>query len=132
MTSEASLIYVVDDDVSVCRSLARLLRTAGYDVQTFAGARDLLERGFHTEPSCLLVDYRMPEASGFDLFEGLKANGCEVPVIFISGHGDIPMAVRAMRSGASNFLVKPFDEDALLEAVEQAIAVRRSQQDCAG
>jgi FixJ family two-component response regulator len=121
----APTVFIVDDDLSVRRSLARLLTTFGYATETFAGAREFLERGPAEGPGCLLLDVRMPEESGFELFERLKSTGRDLPVIFITGHGDIPMAVRAIKAGAVDFLVKPFDEDALINAVEQAVAQSR-------
>ena len=125
MIAGAPIVFIVDDDLSVRRSLARLLTTFGYATETFANAREFLERGPVDGPGCLLLDVRMPAESGFDLFERLKSAGRDLPVIFITGHGDIPMAVRAIKAGAVDFLVKPFDEDALVNAVEQAIAQSR-------
>jgi FixJ family two-component response regulator len=111
----------VDDDSSVRRGLARLLTAAGYRTETFADAAELLGRE-RDGPACVLLDVRMPDVSGFDLLDVLKASRPELVVVFVTGHGDIPMAVRAIKSGASNFLVKPVDEAALLAAVAQAIA----------
>jgi FixJ family two-component response regulator len=123
----APLVLVVDDDDSVRRSLSRLLSAAGYRVETFAGASELLARAAPRQPACALVDVRMPEVSGFELVEALNASHPDVAVVFISGHGDIPMAVRAIKAGASDFLTKPFDESALLAAVDQAIATSRER-----
>jgi FixJ family two-component response regulator len=122
VTPDPATVFVVDDDLSVRRSLARLLKAFGYRTETFASAREFLESARIDRPGCLLLDVRMPEVSGFDLFEDLKAAGHTLPVIFITGHGDIPMAVRAMKAGAWDFLAKPFDERALLGTIEQAIA----------
>ena len=113
-------VFVVDDDASVRRGLERLLRSAGHRVETFASAREFLARDQYPRPGCLLVDVRMPDQSGFDLHEALLASGHDLPVIFITGHGDIPMAVRAMRGGAVDFLTKPFDDQTLLDAVRKA------------
>ena len=128
----APTVFIVDDDPSVRRSLARLLTTFGFATETFGSAREFLGREPLDAPSCLLLDVRMPELSGFDLFERLKAAGRDLPVIFITGHGDIPMAVRAIKAGAVDFLVKPFDEEALMNAVEQAIAQARTSSGLRG
>lgn len=126
MTALPPTVYVVDDDPSVRRSLARLLRSFGFRAETFASGREFLDRDPTDSPACLLVDVRMPELSGFDLAARLKANGRVLPIIFITGHGDIPMAVRAIKSGAADFLAKPFDERTLVNAVEQALAQARA------
>ena len=122
MSESAGIVYIVDDDDSVRRGLERLLRSAGYRTETFASGREFLERADLKGPRCLVLDVRMPLWSGFDLQEMLAARGFKIPVIFITGHGDIPMAVRAMKAGAVDFLPKPFDEEHLLEAIEQALA----------
>jgi FixJ family two-component response regulator len=114
-------VYVVDDDVSVRRGLERLLRSAGHRVVTFGSAREFLEHGDVVRPSCLVLDIRMPGQNGLDLHETLVASGRDIPVVFITGNGDIPMAVRAMKAGAVDFLAKPFDDKELLDAVHQAI-----------
>jgi FixJ family two-component response regulator len=115
-------VFVVDDDPSVRRGLERLLRSAGYRAETFASTREFLERGDAEAGGCLVLDVRMPGQSGLELYDVLAAAGYSLPVIFITGHGDIPMAVRAIKAGAVDFLPKPFDDDALLEAVRQALA----------
>ena len=121
MSLPEATVYVVDDDVSVRRGLERLLRSAGHRVVTFGSAREFLDRHDLASPSCLVLDIRMPGQNGLDLHEALAAAGRDVPVVFITGHGDIPMAVRAMKAGAVDFLAKPFDDKELLEAVQQAI-----------
>jgi two-component system, LuxR family, response regulator FixJ len=121
-------VFVVDDDASVRRGLERLLRSVGYRVETFASAREFLERGRLEGAGCLVLDVRMPGQSGLELHEVLVAGGHDIPVVFITGHGDIPMAVRAMKSGAADFLAKPFDDEVLLDAVRQAIATDRSRR----
>ncbi len=119
----SSIIAIVDDDASVRRGLARLLRSAGYRAETYASALEFLERGLPSEdPACLVVDVRMPGLSGFDLYEALVSGGLEVPVIFITGHGEEPMAEKAVKADAVDFLAKPFDDQALLAAVERALA----------
>jgi len=115
-------VYVVDDDVSVRRGLERLLRAAGYRVATFSSAREFLDRPQTARPGCLILDIRMPGQNGLDLHEALATSGRDMPVIFITGNGDIPMAVRAMKAGAVDFLAKPFDDRELLDAVSSAIA----------
>ena len=121
------MVFVVDDDLSVRRGLDRLLRVAGHRVETFASAREFLDKFGDRRPACLLLDVRMPGQTGLDLQETLKAAGCDIPIIFITGHGDIPMAVRAMKAGALDFLTKPFDDEALLAAVEQGLAQDRQR-----
>jgi RNA polymerase sigma factor (sigma-70 family) len=116
-----ALIHVLDDDASVRRSLARLIRSAGFEARTFASAADFVENGLTAQPSCLVVDVRMPGQSGLDLQETLSAAGWVAPVIFITGHGDVPMSVRAMRGGAVNFLEKPFEDEVILAAIREAV-----------
>jgi len=118
-------VYVVDDDASVRRGLERLLRSAGHRVVTFGSAREFLERRDVERPCCLVLDIRMPGQNGLDLYETLIGAGRDLPVVFITGNGDIPMAVRAMKSGAIDFLAKPLDDKELLEAVRQAISRAR-------
>jgi FixJ family two-component response regulator len=131
VTDREATVFVVDDDLSVRRGLARLLRSAGYRVATFASAREFLAEGKVDGPSCLVLDIRMPGQSGLDLHEVLIADDQQVPVVFITGHGDIPLAARAKKSGAVDFLAKPFDDRTLLGAVQQAIAgsLRTGQND---
>ena len=113
-------VYVVDDDEAVRDSLALLLRGAGLKVRTFASPLDFLADYRPQEAECLVLDVRMPHLSGLEVQRKLIERGAAVPVIFISGHGDIPMAVEAVHRGALDFLVKPFDEDALLQRVSDA------------
>lgn len=121
MSEPEATVFVVDDDPSVRRGLERLLRTAGHRVESFASAREFLERPEHDGPRCLVLDVRMPGQSGLDLHDRLVASGRDIPVIFITGHADVPMAVRAMKAGAVDFLSKPFDDDELLGAARQAL-----------
>jgi FixJ family two-component response regulator len=116
-----AMVCVVDDDMSVRRGLERLLRSAGYLVTTFGSAREFLDRRDPASPRCLVLDIRMPGQNGLDLQQALVASGQEIPVVFITGNGDIPMAVRAMKAGAVDFLAKPFDDKELLDAVREAI-----------
>jgi FixJ family two-component response regulator len=114
-------VFVVDDDASVRRGLQRLLRSAGYRTETFASAREFLERSAPNGRGCLVLDVRLPGPSGLDLQAALAANGDRIPIIFITGHGDAEMAARAMKSGAVDFLAKPFDDQDLLAAIGRAL-----------
>ena len=125
MSAEEPTVFVVDDDPSVRRGLARLLRSADYRVETFASAREFLEHADVDSVGCLVLDVRMPVVNGFELQRELLDTGSRLPIVFITGHGDIPMAVQAIKAGAVDFLSKPFDDDALLTAVAQAIARSR-------
>jgi two-component system, LuxR family, response regulator FixJ len=116
----AGTVYVVDDHEAIRDSLALLLRGAGFAVRSFASPFDFLADYRPRELDCLVLDVRMPRLSGIRVQERLIARGARIPVIFISGHGDIPVAVEAMRKGALDFLVKPFDDEALLCRVRQA------------
>jgi FixJ family two-component response regulator len=122
MTAVGPAVFVVDDDPSVRKSLTRLLAAAGYAVEAFASARDFWAREPYAGPCCLVLDVRMPGLSGLDLQETLAAAGRRMPIVFVTGHGDISMSVRAMKRGAVDFLTKPFDERDLLTAIERAVA----------
>ena len=122
MREHEPTVVVVDDDASVRRGLARLLRSAGYRAETFASAREFLARGAGDSPACLVLDVRMPGLSGLDLHEVLVREGHAVPVVFITGHGDVPLAGRAVKADAVDFLAKPVDGHALLGAVARALA----------
>jgi FixJ family two-component response regulator len=117
----AGTVFVVDDDASMRRSLERLLRSFGYAVEGYASAAALLERLPATHLACLVLDLRMPDIDGLDLQRRLAARGDDLPIIFVSGHGDVPSSVRAMKAGALDFLIKPFDETVLRAAVERAL-----------
>lgn len=125
MTEPRALVVVVDDDASVRRGLERLLRSAGYAVETFASARAFLDRGDYARASCLVLDVRMPGQSGLDLQNVLVTAGYDIPILFITGHGDVAMAVQAIKAGAVDFLAKPFDDDVFLAVVHQATTTRR-------
>ena len=114
-------VFVVDDDPSVLKSLVRLLRSLGFDVETFASAELFLARKHYDGIGCIILDVRMPGLSGMDLQEELSHADYSMPIIFITGHGNIPMSVQAMKKGAVDFLTKPFDDDELLQAVKRAI-----------
>jgi len=115
-----SIVFVVDDDVSVRESLELLLRTAGWQPETFASAQQFLSRPHPTVPCCLVLDVTLPGLSGLDLQKQL-AERKDMPIIFITGHGDVPMSVQAMKAGAAEFLTKPFKDDVLLDAIHSAI-----------
>ena len=114
-------VFVVDDDAAVRRSVERLIRTVGLDVLTFPSAQEFLEHGPPDGPACVVLDVRMPGLSGLDLQKKLAEAGFGVPIIIMTGHGTVPMSVRAMKAGAVDFLQKPFDEQVLLDAVSQAL-----------
>jgi FixJ family two-component response regulator len=113
-------VFIVDDDVSVRESLELMVRIAGWRSETFASAQEFLSWPRIPGPSCLVSDVALPDLNGLDL-QQLVADRHEMPVIFITGHGDVPMSVRAMKAGAIEFLIKPFDEEVLLEAIRRAI-----------
>jgi FixJ family two-component response regulator len=116
-----AIIFVVDDEVSVREGLERLLRAVGWEVETFASAQEFLAHRQENIPSCLVLDVGLPGLSGLDLQRRiLEANG-DIPIVFITGNGDVPTSVRAMKAGAVEFLVKPFSERDLLDAIQQAI-----------
>jgi FixJ family two-component response regulator len=119
--SQKGLVYVVDDDESMREGAASLVRWAGYEVRSFASADEFLSTARPNAPSCLVCDVSMPGLSGLDLQRVLLEGGEYLPIIFITGRGDIPTTVRAMKAGAVEFLSKPFDADALLDAISNAV-----------
>jgi FixJ family two-component response regulator len=125
MNEAAPIVFVVDDEPAVCISLKRLLRTVGLEARTYASAQEFLRCDRPDAPGCLVLDVRLPGLSGLDLQQGLTAAKIDLPVIFITGHGDIPMSVRAMKAGAVEFLTKPFREEELLEAIHRGIEQNR-------
>jgi FixJ family two-component response regulator len=120
------VVFIVDDDVSVRESLDLLIRTAGWQPETYASAQAFLARGRVPSPSCLVLDVSLPDLTGLDLQQRIGADRGDLPIIFITGHGDIPMSVRAMKAGAVEFLTKPFDDEMLLEAIAGAIERSRT------
>lgn len=129
MTPPAPTVFVVDDDASVRRSLSRLLKSAGYQVEMFPSAVEFLASGrHHQSPACLVLDLSMPGLTGMDLQERLRALQSPLAIVFITGHGDIPTSVRAMKGGAVDFLQKPFADTQLLDAVAHAIERTRLDQ----
>ena len=121
MPEPDAIVWVVDDDVSVREGLEGLIRSAGLKVETFASAQEFLARERADLPSCLVLDVRLPGLSGLDLQKRMAEANLEIPIIFITGHGNIPAAVQAMKADALEFLTKPFTDRDLLEAIEQAI-----------
>jgi FixJ family two-component response regulator len=125
VSQPAPEVFVVDDDDAVCVALSRLIRAAGFRVQTFGGAMELLESDRLEDAQCLVLDVYLPDLSGLELQKRIVELGIDLPIVFITARGDIPMSVRAMKAGALEFLQKPFDDQALLEAINQAIARSR-------
>jgi FixJ family two-component response regulator len=121
MVEISPMVFVVDDEPAVCISLKRLLRTVGLEARTYPSAQEFLGSERPDAPGCLVLDVRLPGLSGLDLQQELRAAKIDLPVIFITGHGDIPMSVRAMKAGAVEFLTKPFREQELLEAIQRGI-----------
>lgn len=121
MPEPKAIVFVVDDDVSVREALGSLIRSAGLRAETFASAQEFLARPRAEVPSCLVLDVRLPGLSGLDLQQRLAEVNMEIPIIFITGHGDVPTSVRAMKAGAIEFLTKPFLDRDLLDAIHQAI-----------
>lgn len=121
MTIPTKMVFVIDDDTSVRKSLKRLLDAACYKVELFTSASEFLARSAHDGPSCVVVDVRMPELNGIDFQKALIEGGREEQLVFITGHGDIPMCAQAMKAGAVDFLPKPFKPKQLLESVERAL-----------
>ena len=120
--SDARTVWVVDDDEAMRDSLRMLLRATGYQVTVFGSAREFLDDWNSGVKGCLLLDIRMPKMSGLELQQALVDRGIDLPIVFITGHGDVPMAVQAMQKGAAHFLQKPFPDGDLLDAIESAFA----------
>jgi len=122
MSQATPIVFVVDDDVSVRESLEELIRSEGWQAETFASAQEFLARPRISAPSCLVLDVTLPDLNGLDLQKRIAADRIAMPIIFITGYGDVPMSVKAMKGGAVEFLMKPFGDDVLLDAIRQAIA----------
>lgn len=125
---EDPVIFLVDDDPSVRKSLSRLISSAGYPVEAFSSAREFLNRNPSQDSGCLLLDLKMPDINGIELQEELILTGNTIPIIFISGHANVPISVRAMKGGAVDFLTKPFNGDQLFSAIKSAIEKRAKKQ----
>jgi FixJ family two-component response regulator len=131
MKTSDAIVFVIDDDESMREALKSLIRSVGLKVETFASAHEFLQGRRPDLPACLILDVRMPGLSGLDLQRDLSEANIHIPIIFITGHGDIPMSVRAMKAGAVEFLTKPFRDQDLLDAIQQALErdrLMRSQQ----
>ncbi len=135
MIGGAPLVYIVDDDIAFREAIDNLLRSIGYEARGFASVDEFVKHSRVATPSCLLLDVRMPGRNPFDFQRELHESQDNIPVIFITGHGDVPMSVRAMKNGAVSFLLKPFREQDLLEAIrdgiDQDLSRRRDEQSAA-
>ena len=126
--ASTAIVFVIDDDASVRKSLKRLLDAACYKVEAFTSASEFLTRSAHDGPSCVVVDVRMPDLNGIDFQKALIEGGREEQLVFITGHGDIPMCAQAMKAGAVDFLPKPFKPKQLLESVERSLTRSAEQR----
>jgi len=124
-----AVVFVVDDDAAVRRSLENLIRSVGLRAETFASAQEFLRNKRPDVPTCLVLDVRLPDLSGLDLQKRMAEADMEIPIIFITGHGDIPMTVQAMKAGAVEFLPKPFRDQDLLDAIQQALERDRKSRE---
>lgn len=122
MSANQVTVFVVDDDEAVRRSLARLLRAAGWSVEAFPSAQEFLERPPYFGTGCVLLDVQMPEMTGPELHRQMSQRGLTLPVVFLTGHGDVPTSVQAMKKGAMDFLLKPVDDGILLQTIHKAVA----------
>jgi len=125
----SEVVFVVDDDASMRDAISRLLNAVGLTVQTFASARAFLNRRLPDVPGCVVLDVRLPGLSGLDVQREMVERGIHIPVVFITGHGDIPMSVQAMKAGAVEFLTKPFRDQDLLDAVRSGIQLDRKERE---
>ncbi|MFI5340139.1 MAG: response regulator transcription factor [Candidatus Methylomirabilales bacterium] len=128
MSASDAMVFVVDDDMAVRRSLARLIRSADLNVETFTSAREFLDHLPSARTGCIVLDVRMPGMTGPELFDQMAGKGISLPVVFLTGHGNVPTSVRAMKKGAVDFLLKPVDDEVLLQAIRRAVARHVSQQ----
>src|SRR6185436_11909553 len=122
MTTPTAPVYIVDDDASVREAVGRLVRSAGWEVETFASAREFLASPWADVPSCLILDVRLPGLSGLELQQRLATSCARTAIVFLTGHGDIPTSVRAIKAGALEFLTKPYADADLIAAIEQGLA----------
>src|SRR6266850_2799473 len=125
MAHATPIVFVVDDDISVRESLESLIRCAGWQPETFASAEEFIAHPRPFVPSCLVLDVSLPDLNGLDLQKRVAADRSDMPIIFITGYGDVPMTVQAMKAGAVEFLTKPFSDDVLLDAIRQALEYSR-------
>jgi FixJ family two-component response regulator len=123
------MVFVVDDEPAVCVAVKRLIRSVGLEVQTFSSAQEFLRSKRPDVPGCLVLDVRLPELSGLDLQQELAKTNIDLPIVFVTGHADIPMSVRAMKAGAVEFLTKPYRDQDLLEAIQHGIRQHRAMRE---
>lgn len=128
MSEEQPLVFVIDDDPSIRDALAGLLRSVGLEARSFGSTREFLQSERPDAPGCLVLDVRLPERSGLDFQRELADTGIRLPIVFITGHGDIPMSVRALKAGAIEFLTKPFHDQELLDAIQLGIERDRTRR----
>ncbi len=126
------IVFVVDDDQAIRRSLKWLIESVGLQVETYASADEFMRSYYPGRAGCLLLDVRMPGMSGLELQEHFARNDIHIPIIIITGHGDVPMAVRAMKAGAIDFIDKPFNDELLLESIRNALAIDQQQREFQG
>ena len=129
MSDAGGRVFVVDDDASVGRSLGRLLKSAGYDVEIFTSADEFMQRVPIEDVGCLILDVQMPGLNGLELQKILARSNCAPPIVFITGHGDLPTSVRAVEAGALDFIQKPFNDETLLKAVDKALLKWRREKE---
>lgn len=125
--SSSTLVHVIDDDAAMRESLAFLLDSAGFQAKTYNSADHFLSTGALSEGGCIVTDVRMPGMNGVELARHLRQQGADLPIVMITGHGDVPLAVESMKAGVADFLEKPFDDEALLRAIRGAMSARPSQ-----
>ena len=125
MSEPDKIVHLVDDDDSIRRSVGFMLKTSGFRVYSYASGAELLKEAKTLEPGCILLDIRMPDMDGLEVQQALHDRGVPLPVIIMTGHGDVPLSVRAMKAGAVDFIEKPFDREVLLSAMDTAFAVLR-------
>jgi FixJ family two-component response regulator len=128
MSEDKAIVFVVDDDPSMRRSLESLLSSVGHEVRLFSSAPEFMQAARKDAPACLVLDVRLPGMSGLAFQQELTKAGIALPIIFITGHGDVPMSVRAMKAGAAEFLTKPFDDQVLLDAIHAALERDRARR----
>ena len=128
MRTAAATVFVVDDDASILRAMTRLFKSEGLAVETFPSPREFLERPPHDGPGCLVLDLQMPELDGLEVQRALAEAGRDLPIVFVSGHGNVPASVEAMKAGALDFLTKPFQDERLLAVIRGGIALSTARR----
>lgn len=129
MTADQQLVHLVDDDDSVRRSVGFMLKTSGFTVRSYASGIEFLKEAKALDPGCILLDIRMPGMDGLEVQQALKDAGVALPVVIMTGHGDVPLSVKAMKAGAADFIEKPFEKAVLLSALDQGFAVLQRSED---